>query len=179
MTKFKKSIATLSLMILMVSNVPTDIVSASTPTDNSNLEVFTATYDMSASTFSSNSSTKSASGNMGLFLNAGASGTSSEASFNFNLPSNAKVTKIQITPGSVSTSGKGAILPQRVNITSPDGNKNTLSWNHNSMTSTSQFFYDNADGIWRVSFYGTNISGWDFAASTYSSPKMTITYVLA
>lgn len=178
MNKFKKSIAALSLMILMISNVPTDNVSANTPTDTSNLEVFTATYDMNASTWSSNSSTKSASGNMGLFLNAGASGTSSEASFNFNLPSNAKVTKIQILPGSVSTSGMGAIVPQKVNITSPKNRTESISWNHSSMTSTSEFFYDDADGIWRISFEGLNVSGFNYGVSTYSSAKMTITYVL-
>lgn len=130
------------------------------------------TVNRVASNKSSTSSTK-----MSVYLAAGASGKSNEISFRFSsIPSNAKISKIVLNGGKVSSSGMGAAIPEKVYLISPDGYEYVNTWGVGNKIEITNFIHGKTNGVWKMYFTATNISSTDYSLVSYSNSKMTVYY---
>jgi|GEM_PF-2482960 len=132
---------------------------------------------------SSESQTVTAAEAMSLVLNPGQSDYSNTVTFNFRLPSNARVTEVKVAAPLYKHFGLGAILAERLKVTDPDGDTQEVPWGRGNVTDISTFISKQAAGTWSVSYYGTNLafssSGMRFiGAVEYKPVTMTINYVL-
>ncbi len=129
---------------------------------------------------------------IGLSLDAGKSGTSF---FKFaipSVPSNARIRKVKINPGStIIRNGNnrnilGAVLMENVELTSPDGNTERVAWNPKGMEITGSFLEKNPRGQWTGVVSGRNISRATgnptmdlrfFGSTIYKNAEVEITYI--
>lgn len=179
--KITKKIISLSAALVMTMSAITTGAYAAQSTVNTSAA---KTYSVSAYSTSS-SKTVTANKAMSLALDAGASGYSNTVTFNFNsLPSNAIVKDITVNAGTgKSMGGLGAVGAWKLKVTSPKYEEQEYAWGRGNVTKVTGFTAEKAKGIWSAAYYGINAAsangGPRFVGGTkYSSPKMTITYIL-
>lgn len=126
--------------------------------------------------------------NLGLALDAGASGWFEPVSTNFFASTSDVVDTIKIDPGTATINNGnknflGVALPSILRITAPDGTYADIAWNSRGMT-TSAFRDTPARGTWTLQLYGTNLTKptgdymsdlLRFGSVSYKNLKMTIT----
>ena len=186
----KKRFTSMLLAVIMVFSLASTTVLAA-GVDDAQPEVHTLTIsgEQLLAYASDPSMTKSPSQNLGLALDAGASGWSVPVNVLFTtLPSNAKVQSIKIVPGKATINNGhkqmlGAVVISKVKITAPNHDSKEVTWG-NSMTTTLFNGYD-AKGTWQLECYGTNLTKpvadpienmRRFGSTIYKNLKVTITY---
>lgn len=186
----KKRFTSMLLAVIMVFSLASTTVLAA-GVDNAQPEVHTLTFsgEQLLAYASDPSMTKLPSQNLGLALDAGASGWSVPVNVPFTtLPYNAKVQSIKIVPGKATiNSGHkqmlGAVVISKVKITAPNQRSNEITWG-NTMT-TNLFNGFNAKGTWQLQCFGKNLTNptgdymqdlLRFGSTIYKSLKVTITY---
>ena len=126
--------------------------------------------------------------NLGLFLDAGASGWFDPVSTTFSAPTGATVDTITIDPGTATYNSNnknflGTVRASTLRIIAPDGTTKDISWNDKGMTITEYEGVD-ARGTWTLRLYGTNYTSatGDYMSDllragsvSYKNLKMTIT----
>ena len=186
----KKQFTSMLLAVIMAFSLASTTVFAA-GINNASPEVHTLTIngeDLFAYAAES-SMTKSPSQNLGLALEAGASGWSVPVNVLFTtLPANATVQSLKIVPGKATinnghTQMLGAVVISKVKITAPNQDNEEITWG-NTMT-TSLFNGYIAKGTWQLQCYGKNLTNPTgdyvedlrrFGSTIYKSLKVTITY---
>ena len=122
------------------------------------------------------------SGSMSVVLNVGATGDSSSVTINVsNLPTNAKITKLEVNTGSLTY--QGGVLTNYLTISSSNGRTEDIAWNGaaNKTLTTSHFLASNANGVYTLSFNATCLGGaivggniLDIGTKTYKKPYIRI-----
>ena len=157
--KRKKIINSLLLVMIMVSTMTITAFAAS-----------------SSKTFTSS---PRAAGSMSLYLEPDASGTSSIATVRVTgLPDNAIIKKIVADCNTMSSSGSGAILSNRLFIKSSNSTEwVSMPWGRLNQTEfTTGLSGKDANGTYQLYYTGTNVSSRKDASKTYSAIKLTVYY---
>lgn len=127
--------------------------------------------------------------NIGLALDAGASGWSTvyELKFSSGIPTDAVVQNVQIVPGtatynSAATQLQGLVVVTQFKVTAPNGKSTTMAFDKTMQTT--ELNGAPVRGTWTFQMYGTNITApvgdWTdslrFGSIHYKSCSVTITY---
>lgn len=187
----KRIFVGLMAMMMLVSLMAPAAFAAS-PEDSGNQEkqLYSVTVDLADLMATGGSSYKTV--NLGLVLNAGASGWSTPVYAKFStLPTNAVVESIEIKPGTATVNAGnknflGVVNVTRLRVISPDGQLKELTFNKSGMETTS-FYGKQARGNWTLTMYGQNLTyptgdmfdSLRMGSVQYKSAKITIYYTLA
>lgn len=175
----KKRLMSLSLAVLMVFAMMTTSAFAASES--------TAVAEINSAAVTAGASyTKTV--NLGLALDAGASGWFEPVSTSILASTNEVVDTVTINPGTVTINAGnknllGAVLPSILRITAPNGTYADIAWNSKGMT-TSAFRGFPARGTWTLQLYGTNLTKptgdymsdlLRFGSVSYKNLKITVT----
>lgn len=129
---------------------------------------------------------------IGLSLEAGKTGNSLFKFFISSVPSNARITKVKINPGSLivrngnNKNMMGAVVMEEVELTSPSGDKETVAWNPLGMELRGNLLNANPRGEWMGMVRGRNLARATgnpmmdlrfFGSTIYKLAEVEVTYV--
>lgn len=122
------------------------------------------------------------SGKMGLVLEKGKSGDSSEVTFQVSgLPSNAVITRLEVNPGRLG--GQGAVITNYLNIRSSEDINQQIKWGGaaDAVLEADNFVGRKANGTYTIYFNATCIGGamvngniLDIGTKSYQSPSIVV-----
>ncbi|OON97835.1 MAG: hypothetical protein ATN32_05255 [Candidatus Epulonipiscium fishelsonii] len=162
--KLKKYLSVLVLTIIGTSTFNVNANPIETTINEDGETVYTQTMEYEIDPLGrTREAVKYGDSSLGLYLGAGQTGESRTVNFNFSLPSNAKVERIEIDPGRGVSNGNsnmmiGAILMTELTLTAPNGNKLAIPWSAIEMNDSSYFKGLNGDGKWSIKVKGQNIA---------------------
>lgn len=179
----------MAMMMLVSSMVPTVAAASQVAVEEPEKQLYSTTVDLADLMATGSSSYKTV--NLGLVLDAGASGWSNPVYAKFStLPTNAVVESVEIKPGTVTiNSGNpnflGVVNVTRLRITAPSGQLKELTFNKSGME-TMSFYGEQARGNWMLMMYGQNLTyptgdmfdSLRMGSVQYKSAKVTIYYTL-